>query len=150
MWPGPRTTCGFVCIGAQARGLSCQVAQSKKKVSECLLWVGPCPRHSVCLCELDCVSWCVFLQKGVGPIPLSLPRKAPKNRAGDSSAPPTLTWSSCGQNSKEKSFGGKVEGGMETMRAPGQILPDSLAVHPGKTFGICTPLPPASPQIANS
>ena len=59
MWPRACTTRWCVCISPQARGLSCQVTQSKKMVSECLLWVGPCPRHSVCLCELDCVSWCV-------------------------------------------------------------------------------------------
>lgn len=64
MWPRASTPCWCVCIGAQARGLSCQVTQSKKMVSECLLWVGPCPWHSalVCFCELDCVSWCVCLR----------------------------------------------------------------------------------------
>lgn len=61
--------------GSQSRGLPCQVTQSRKVVSECLVWVGPCPQCSACLCELDCVSWCMCLQKGVGLSPLSLPWK---------------------------------------------------------------------------
>lgn len=65
----------------------------------------------VCLCELDCVSRCVCLQKGVGLSLLSLPWKAPKSRVGDSPAPPTLTWSSLGQSSKRKVFGGEGGGG---------------------------------------
>lgn len=86
-------------------------------VSESLFWVGPCPGHFVCLCELDCVSLCVCLQKGVGLSPLSLLWKAPKSRAGDSPAPPTLTWSSLARAPREKFFGemcvwGSRQGGL--------------------------------------
>lgn len=106
--------------GSQSRGLPCQVMQSRKVVSECLLWVGPCSQCSACLCELDCVSWCMCLQKAVGLSSLSLPWKAPKSKMGDSPAPPTLTWSSLGQSSKRKVFGGNVgwgRGGDQDNRA---------------------------------
>lgn len=42
-----------------------------------------------------------------------------KSRMGDSPAPPTLTWSSLGQSSKRKVFGGKVGVGVGGIKTTG-------------------------------
>lgn len=110
-------------------------------VSERRLWVGPCPRHFVCLCELDCVSWCVRLQKGVGLGAGSLPWKPPKSGAGDSPAPPTSlgpAWPEL----KEENFG-EVGGGEPDNEGLGCILLAPPAAFSGNTFGICPPLLPS-------
>lgn len=73
MCPRAHTEHSCVCVVAQTRGLSCQVTQSKKMVSECLLWVGPCPGHCVCLCELHCVLVCVCVSTEGGGAEPSFP-----------------------------------------------------------------------------
>lgn len=95
--------------------------------------MGPCPGHFVCLCELDCVSLCVCLQKGVGPSFLSLPWKAPKSGAGDSSAPPAFTWSSLARAPREK-FSGEMCVWGSRQRGLGQILLDFPAALLGNAF----------------
>jgi hypothetical protein len=80
----------YVCLGAQARGLSCWVTQSRQMASKCLLWAGPCP-WPVCVCKLDCFLLFVHLQRALAE-PLSL--RGSLQRVVIHSLHPPLTWSS--------------------------------------------------------
>lgn len=102
--------------------------------------MGPCPGHFVCLCELDCVSLCVCLQKGVGPSFLSLPWKAPKSGAGDSSAPPAFTWSSLAGAPREKFSGEMCVCGDRDNEGSGRFC----WISPWRSLGMCLDLHPFS------
>lgn len=124
------TAHSYVCIGAQARGFSCWVTQSRQMVSKCLLWAGPC-LWPVCVCKLDCFLLFVHPQRALAE-PLSLPGQP--QRIVIHSLHPPLTWSS--QARAQERNGSLFFWGVDPDNGdPGQILLDSLSGLHGNIFG---------------